>query len=213
MREYYASRAQEYDAIYHKPERQADLQALRRELPQRFVDTHLLEVACGTGYWTQWLAGQCRTIVAQDINMEVLQVASQRLSGAQNATLVCEDAFALASLARRFNAAFAGFWYSHLRMDQVRSFLELLHTRLLPNSLVVLLDNRYVEGSSTPICRRDNAGNSWQMRTIAQTGERYEVLKNFPDQQQFTRLLPPGVHCVEFVEMQYYWYACYRLGE
>jgi demethylmenaquinone methyltransferase/2-methoxy-6-polyprenyl-1,4-benzoquinol methylase len=212
MRDYYASRAREYDAIYRKPERQADLEQLRQMLPGKLRGSKLLEIACGTGYWTQWLAPVCQSIVAQDINTEVLQLAAARLAGTTNTALICDDALTLGSLSRHFDAAFAGFWYSHLYVDQVADFLACLHSRLLPDSLVVMLDNRYVEGSSTPIARRDEYGNSWQLRTVAQTGKRYEVLKNFPDRQQFCDSLPVGVRDVEFVDMQHYWFASYRLA-
>ena len=65
MQDYYAARAPEYDRIYLKPERQADLGAIRQWLPTVFKGRSLLEIACGTGYWTQYLApeaaGQARS--------------------------------------------------------------------------------------------------------------------------------------------------------
>ena len=52
MAGYYASRAQEYERIYHKPERQDDLGTLRAFLERAFAGKHVLELACGTGYWS-----------------------------------------------------------------------------------------------------------------------------------------------------------------
>ena len=43
----------------------------------------------------------------------------------------------------------------------------------------MFLDNNYVEGSSTPIARRDSDGNTFQKRTL-EDGAEFEVLKNFP---------------------------------
>ena len=63
LRLYYAARVAEYDRVYAKPERQADLRALRRWLPDRFTGAQLLEVACGTGYWRRYAtptAASCR---------------------------------------------------------------------------------------------------------------------------------------------------------
>ena len=48
--DYYSRRAREYERIYHKPERQDDLGALRRLVAERLVDRDVLEIACGTGY-------------------------------------------------------------------------------------------------------------------------------------------------------------------
>ena len=42
---YYAARAQEYDRIYSKPERQADLARLQELIPSYFVDRSVLEIA------------------------------------------------------------------------------------------------------------------------------------------------------------------------
>ncbi len=142
----------------------------------------------------------------------MLQLAALRLKGIDNTALVCDDAFTLACLPRRFDGGFAGFWYSHLRLDQTRDFLSHWHTRLLPGSRVVLLDNCYVEGSSTPLCRTDAAGNTWQMRSVGKTGEQFEVLKNFPSAQSFARQLPATTGDLDFVETQYYWYASYQIS-
>ena len=47
---YYAQRAAEYEAIYLKPERQADLKAAEMFVQKIFNGTNVLEIACGTGY-------------------------------------------------------------------------------------------------------------------------------------------------------------------
>jgi hypothetical protein len=46
--EYYQARAHEYDAVYEKPERQADLARLRAWLPPVLDGRQVLEVAAGT---------------------------------------------------------------------------------------------------------------------------------------------------------------------
>jgi demethylmenaquinone methyltransferase/2-methoxy-6-polyprenyl-1,4-benzoquinol methylase len=56
MRDYYAARAPEYDRVYQKPERQQDLRAIEAWLPSVFQAKSILEIACGTGYWTQFLS-------------------------------------------------------------------------------------------------------------------------------------------------------------
>src|SRR5712692_10327984 len=56
MREYYARRAVEYERVYAKPERQDDLARLRRLLQADLAGHDVLEIACGTGYWTTAIA-------------------------------------------------------------------------------------------------------------------------------------------------------------
>lgn len=211
LAEYYATRGREYDEIYRKPERQSDLARLAAVLPELLRARQLLEIACGTGYWTARLAPSARSVVAIDCNIEVLSIASARLAGHDTVSLIGEDAFSLNSVAANFDGAFAGFWYSHLRRDQRRPFFDHLHRKLQPGSLVVLLDNRFVAGSSTPLSRTDSDGNTYQIRTVAHSARQYEVLKNFPSQQQFIDHLPANVSNVSFNTTRYYWYAHYQL--
>ena len=50
MARYYAQHAVEYERIYQKPERQADLRAIEHWLAEGpFIGRRVLEVACGTG--------------------------------------------------------------------------------------------------------------------------------------------------------------------
>ena len=44
--DYYAARVAEYERIYAKPERQADLAELRTVVAAFFKDSHVLEIAC-----------------------------------------------------------------------------------------------------------------------------------------------------------------------
>ena len=52
LEKYYSKRASEYEQIYEKPERQHELEWLRNRIPMLFRGKTVLEVACGTGYWT-----------------------------------------------------------------------------------------------------------------------------------------------------------------
>src|SRR5687767_7455047 len=109
---YYAERAREYERIYDKPERQADLAKLRRAIPAYLASRDVLEVACGTGYWTQYIAPAARHVTALDINEETLAIARAKSFPADRVTFECADVHVLASGGRAFSGAFAGFWWS-----------------------------------------------------------------------------------------------------
>ena len=209
---YYAARANEYEKVYAKPERQADLRDLHQRMPAYFIDRAVLEVACGTGYWTRLIAARARTITALDASVEVVAVARTHQPAIHPATFVIADAFALDAVPGSFDAAFVGFWWSHVRHADLPRFLAGLHRRLQPGSLVVVLDNRYVEGSNGPITRTDGEGNTYQSRQL-ERGTTHEVLKNFPSSDDVLATIEAaGGRRPRIRTLEYYWYATYTVG-
>src|SRR5215472_5217010 len=107
---YYAQRAQQYERVYQKPERQADLRKLRELVVSAFAGKSVLEVACGTGYWTELIAPYASSVVALDINEQVLALARDKPGVKGKVTFLRRDAFDLQALPGGFNAGLAGFW-------------------------------------------------------------------------------------------------------
>jgi demethylmenaquinone methyltransferase/2-methoxy-6-polyprenyl-1,4-benzoquinol methylase len=212
MQSYYAARAGEYDRVYEKPERQADLRQVERWLPALLSGATVLEVACGTGYWTQFIAPVASAVVAIDSAPETLQVAKQRVV-ASNVLFQVGDAYALAQTGRSFDAAFAGFWFSHVPLERQHEFLAGLNAAVTPGARVVLLDNLFVEGSSSTIAEQDANGNSYQHRKLSD-GSTHRVLKNFPTEAQLHELTAEGFgkHAV-YHRWKYYWAFEYRVAE
>lgn len=209
MVSYYAARAPEYDRIYRKPERQADIADLRERLPALFAGKRVLEVACGTGFWTQFIAPRARAMVALDAAPQTMAIAAQRVAP-DKVRFVTGDAYALPTDLGRFDAAFAGFWFSHVPQARQRAFLQGLGAVLQPGALVLLLDNRFVPGSSTPIAETDANGDSYQLRTL-DDGTTHRVLKNFPTQARLRQLLGGLGDDLVLTELAYYWVLQYRV--
>jgi demethylmenaquinone methyltransferase/2-methoxy-6-polyprenyl-1,4-benzoquinol methylase len=210
LEKYYAKRASEYERIYDKDERQPELAWLRNRLPELFADRTVLEVACGTGYWTQYIARRAKRIHACDINDPVLDVAREKSFPRKNVTFFKADAFAPDGAGERCDAAFAGFWWSHVRKAELQRFLAGLALRLKPGALVAILENSYVEGSSTPISRTDAEGNTYQTRKLL-SGETHEVLKNFPTPAQLADAVRPYASEAHLEDLRYYWLLVFRL--
>ena len=207
--EYYAKRAAEYERIYAKPERQADLTALRKRIGAMFKGRKVLELACGTGYWTEVIAAQAEHVTALDVNEEVLEIARTKRVPAGRVEFTKGSAYDIPGFGRRHDALFAGFWWSHVPLAKMDSFLEKASHAVAPGALIAFLDNRYVEGSSTPLSRADEEGNTYQRRRL-DDGSAHEVLKNFPAESELIRrasLAGSGVH-VELLE--HYWLLSFR---
>ncbi len=209
MRAYYASRAPYYDAVYLKPERARDIAFLSAHLPAVFAGRHVLEVACGTGYWTQHIARTAARLVATDAGPEPLAFARLRPE-AGRVTFRLEDAYRLPPELGTFDAAFAGLWFSHVPVESRPDFLRSLHARLLPGARVVFIDNSEVQCGEWPIVETDGHGNTYQARRT-RDGAVHRVLKNFPTEAELTRLFAPCVSRSSFRRLDNFWLLEYEL--
>ena len=207
--DYYAKRANEYERIYEKPERQNDLAKLK-ELFQQICAGHVVfEIACGTGYWTQAISQTAKSLTATDFNEEVLQIARAKKYGCKD-SFQKADAFNLSFPQNNFTAGLAAAWWSHLRKSEIKNFLSQFHRQFSSGTLMVFMDNRFVSGSNTPISRTDDEGNTYQMRKL-ENGKEYEVLKNFPDEKEARKIIGDSAVEICWTELQYYWLLTYKL--
>lgn len=209
MQAYYAGRAAYYDAVYLKPERQADIAFLSAHLPARLAGRRVLEVACGTGYWTQHIAPRAAAMTATDGTAEPLDFARQR-PGADRVTFRQVDAYALPPDLGTFDAAFAGLWLSHVPVQARAAFLRGLHSRLAPGARVLFIDNNEVQLRDFPIAETDARGNTYQHRTL-RDGSVHRVLKNFPGEAELRELLAPMARDVRWQNLQNFWLLDYEL--
>ena len=211
MRRYYAGRAAYYERVYFKPERQSDLRAMEAAMPAYFKGRRVLEVATGTGWWTPFAARDAIDWLATDINDETLAIARTKVLPAcvRFATV---DAYTFAELGgQRFDAAFAGCWWSHVPLSRLWPWLEALHARLDSGARVVFLDNSFVQTSSTPLTRADADGNTYQNRTL-DDGSVHEVLKNFPTRDEAFAALGPRARAPQWTDYEHYWVLSYDLA-
>ena len=203
MKAYYAARAKEYDQIYAKPERQTDLRLIEQWLPSRFEGARVLEIAAGTGYWTQFIAPVAASVLGLDSSVETLHIAQTRPNNARAQWLV-GDAYALPASRELYDAAFAGFWFSHIPLARQKEFLLGLNKTLQSGARVVMLDNLYVEGNSTPLTAPDPEGNTYQIRKLAD-GSSHRVLKNYPNEFDLCELVAAFGVQPTYTQWQYYW--------
>jgi len=178
MEDYYRERATVYDEFYQVGRRKDDLTSLRAWLTEQVRGTTILEVAAGTGYWTEIAASVANAITATDYNSETLAIAAQRRLG-PHVTLVAADAYRLPEFATAFEVGMAMLWWSHVDVRKRVQFLRQFAARLTPGALILMMDQFYVEGLSNPISRTDQWSNQYTVRTLT-NGASYEIIKNYP---------------------------------
>ncbi len=201
---YYEKRAKEYELIYQKPERQSDLTQLHDYLKTAFENKKVLEIACGTGYWTKTIAETCSFILATDINASVLAIAKTKNYDSGLVEFEELDFWLLENENNTYDSVFGGFIWSHILKKNLPRFLTILQNQLIANGELIFIDNKYVEGSNTPIARTDADGNTYQIRKL-ENGTEYEVLKNFPTMDEVKDLIRDMNLEMKWMELDYYW--------
>ncbi|SHH13065.1 class I SAM-dependent methyltransferase [Massilia sp. CF038] len=208
--QFYAKIASNHDRIYDRAERQEDLEAMRGHVAEVLRGHTVLELACGTGYWTRIIAETADKVVATDINPEMIAMAQLRKLPADKVTLRLADARDLPADIGDFTAVFIGFWWSHVKREEYERFLAQLKARLGKDVLIVLLDDAYVEGSSETVARTDLEGNTYHIRATPD-GERYEIPKTYPSDSALRKKLASSVREIKIVRLEYYWLLSCRL--
>jgi demethylmenaquinone methyltransferase/2-methoxy-6-polyprenyl-1,4-benzoquinol methylase len=208
---YYSARAAEYEQIYERPERQSDLAVLRQRIRELVAGERILELACGTGYWTEVMAATAASIHAIDASASSIEIALARGLPSDRVSLEAGNVFELELEANSYSTVVAGFFWSHLPRQECRSFVRELGRQLGRGVRAVFFDNRYVEGSSTPIARVDDHGNSFQLRRLAD-GDEFEVVKNFPTPEDLLEIVRPLAGSAVVEELEYFWLLRFDFG-
>ncbi len=205
---YYERRAAEYDRIYDFPHWQADLGVLHDLVATFAGRRRVLEVACGTGYWTERLARRAALVCGVDVNGSTLAVARARAYARAHVTLVQADVYRPLPLGPRFDAGFAGLWLSHVDVSRMAAFLDGFHAALAPGSSVMLFDERESERRAGATARVDDAGNRYEKRRLAD-GSRFEIVKNWYDAASLAALFRERGRGFWCRELEQFWVCGY----
>jgi SAM-dependent methyltransferase len=189
--QYYSGRAAEYDESvgYGKAQFEATVAPLKMLLGNIFKGADVLEIACGTGYWTEALAPFARSIVGIDLDEASLRLAGNRLAAHRNVRLQRADAYSLEDLGGekdRFSGGFGMCWWSHIPKSKLAGFLGKLQKKLEPGASVVFVDQLPYEHDGRR--RLDEEGNLLEQRRLSD-GSCYEIVKNFPTETEVCDVL------------------------
>lgn len=207
---YYKDRAQEYEQVYLKPERQADLKKLTKVLLSLFVHKEVLEIACGTGYWTERIAQKATSILATDINKTVIDIAKNKQYESP-VTFEVSDIYDLNPI-RKYESLFGGFIWSHILLQDLDNFIAKVSGLVKPGGSVVFIDNNYIKGSNHMITQSDDCGNTYQTRTL-ESGASHLILKNFPTREFIIKKLSDIAAETTYITLRYYWIVNVRLRQ
>jgi ubiquinone/menaquinone biosynthesis C-methylase UbiE len=202
MNEYYSARAPEHDALMGYRSNQAMEELLARII--KLVEPcikgrNVLEIACGTGNWTQVLSKRAECVIAIDVNKSVIDIARDKTYENNNVEFRIADAYTLDGITGEFNAGFAADWLSHCPRSMIPRFLKALHSKLLPGSNVVFLDIMNCEAFEKETVYYDDDNNRVSIRTT-RDGKEFHVIKNFPTEDELRGYLKGAGRDVEYHE-------------
>ena len=210
MVSYYRDRAEEYDRRAYdpsaRPDIQADIQETTRILQEVFAGKSVLEIAAGTGFWTEKIAQTARSITATDINQTVLDVARTKQYPEGRVIFRAADLYALCDMPAS-DALFGGFIFSHILKQDLNVFLDTINKYVVRGGTVVLMDNNRKINQN--LDRTDDRGNNYRMRTL-EDGSKHEIVKNYPTEDELNDLLSIRSTRIDFKNLQYYWILIYQ---
>jgi 2-polyprenyl-3-methyl-5-hydroxy-6-metoxy-1,4-benzoquinol methylase len=160
----------------------------------------VLEVACGTGNWTEVLAKRAQSVTATDSSETALKLAREKLSHYDNVEFECIDAFELGHDRLKYDTAVAVDWYSHVPVQSAPEFLKQLQQALRSDSWVVFVDMSHKDVFRAEFVAKDSNGNNVYHRKLPD-GTSFDVIKNFPTEAELQEILAPFGHKIEFREI------------
>ncbi|MCP2324030.1 demethylmenaquinone methyltransferase/2-methoxy-6-polyprenyl-1,4-benzoquinol methylase [Hamadaea flava] len=185
--DYYRRRAAEYDATAY-----GDL-AVARPRIARLVEQmrpagRVLEIACGTGVWTEPLAAYADSLTAVDFAPEALAIARERVTS-PNVTFVVADVFDWTSDAQ-FDVIFFSAWLSHVPPERFGAFWDSLRPMLADGGRVLFLDEHVDERGKESYLREG------VVERRLSDGSTFRVVKHFVEPDAMTaRLRELGWEC------------------
>ncbi len=193
---YYRARAQEYDQWFYrqgyydwgaafKQRWQREAQIVREQLHSSAGKAHILEMACGTGIWTQELIQIGAHVTALDASPEMIAINQAKLQSKQ-VTYQQANLFQWQP-PRQYDMVFFGFWLSHVPAEQLSPFLQTVYRTLKPAGRLFFVDSQQAETAS-PHRRTIQLNDSRQSRAL-NDGRRFEIVKIYYDPRQLSETL------------------------
>jgi SAM-dependent methyltransferase len=197
---YYRARAPEYDEWWRRAGRYdrgpeatsrwtAEVAELEAALDRFAPRGSVLELACGTGWWTERLARRAGRLTCVDASPEVIALNRQRIvdTGLPAPAYVEADLFAWRPSAA-YDVVFFSFWLSHVPPERFESFWAVVAEALAPGGRVFFIDSLAEETSTARDQRLPRSGEVVQERRL-NDGRAFRVVKLFHDPEELAAKL------------------------
>ncbi len=188
---YYRARAGEYDEWFLRegrydrgPEHRAawfgEVATVQTALAREHPRGDVLELACGTGLWTQRLVQTADRVTAVDASPEVIALNRERL-GNVRVEFIQADLFTWTPPST-YDFIFFGFWLSHIPQTRLDAFWKFVRQALRPEGKAFFVDSLFTPDSTA----KDHAplNDSGVVRRKLNDGREFDIVKVFHDPAQ-----------------------------
>jgi SAM-dependent methyltransferase len=186
--DYYRARAGEYDQWWLRRgrfDRGAEANArwfaetaeLDRALEAFAPTGDVLELAGGTGLWTQKLAAHAASLIVVDGAPEVLAINRERV-GDPKVRYREADLFDFAPEPAAYDACFFSFWLSHVPAERFAAFWQMVGSALRPGGRVLFIDSARTERSTAADHRLPDQDEQTMTRRL-DDGREFQIIKRF----------------------------------
>ena len=197
--EYYRARASEYDEWFlrqgrydqgeeHTERWLREVAEVQRVLEKLQPFGNVLELACGTGWWTEQLVARAGSVTAVDASEEVLRLNAERV-GSSKVSYVQADIFEWHS-EETFDFIFFSFWLSHVPPERFAGFWQRVEDALAPGGRVFLVDSLH-DQRSTATDHDFPAPDTTVAKRKLNDGREFEIVKLFYTPERLRRRLEP----------------------
>jgi demethylmenaquinone methyltransferase/2-methoxy-6-polyprenyl-1,4-benzoquinol methylase len=197
QRAFYRRRAPEYDDWWQRRGRydsgpqdaaewQAQVSVLEAALAEFAPTGDVVELAGGTGWWTERLATVAGSLTVVDSSPETLELSRRRV-GRPDVRYEVADLFEWPAAAD-YDVVFFSFWLSHVPTAWFSRFWTVVGSLLRPGGRVFLIDNR----RDPTVAREDpvvvDEGGGIQRRRLSD-GSEHRVIKLLYEPAELGRVL------------------------
>ena len=215
LEEYYNRRAREHEEIYRRDDPvpgQAEQAAIAEAMQAALAGRNVLELACGTGYWTERAVKTAAHITAMDSSLEMLAIAGAKNLPNDKVDFQPGDAYHLASTEGEFDGGLAMFWLSHVPKVRLGGscVVFIAHSVLVPLSSWPTMSMSRALGVNWSLRRVER--NTFKLRQLSD-GSEHMVLKNYYDEKGLRGRLGPGAPILILTFGSCFWWVSYTVDK
>ena len=206
IEKYYNRRALEYEQIYFRemPDRRKEIEDEVSFVKKICSGKDVLDIACGTGYWTERISETANSITVCDISKEMLDVAKKK-------QYHCPVQFVRSNLNQlpfapdSFDIIILGFWFSHHPRQDYQNLFKSISFPLKPKCPIWIIDNNPpAEGPTMHSHHLDEFGNNFKSRYL-DNQEEFVILKNYFEKDELIKIFTPYFRIEKLIYGTYYW--------